>query len=313
MKNLINTLIINVLMFTISFAQTDIKPIKVAIFIYEGAEMLDFVGPTEVFGNAEGFEVFTVAISKDLVTSFPQKALKLTPNYSIDDCPKIDILVLPGASMTGLMPVYENKKLIEWIKEVDKTSTLTMSVCTGAALLSKAGILDNKKATTHWGAISNLQQLTPKAEILKNTRFVEDGKLLTTAGVSAGIDGALFAVQKLKGREVAQRVATLMEYDYWKPDMGLVVGEDNKMKSESNKIQKGIKKTSKKVGVSKSKSADIQTVSQILKEDSKDPICGMPVAKGSNQVSVYKGKQVGFCSVVCKEMFDKKPNNYVKK
>ena len=308
MKKFINILIINVLMITTSFAQTERKPIKVAIFIYEGAEMLDFVGPTEVFGNAEGFEVFTVAVSKDLVTPFPQKALKLTPNYSIDDCPKPDILVLPGGS--GTMSVYENKKLIEWIKEVDKTSTLTMSVCTGAVLLSKAGILDNKKATTHWGAISNLQQITPKAEILKNTRFIEDGKLLTTAGVSAGIDGALFAVQKLKGREVAQRVATLMEYDYWKPDMGLIVGEGNTMNPKSNKIQKGVNKTSKKVSVSKSKSADIQTVSQILKEDGKDPICGMPIAKGSKQVSVYKGKQVGFCSIVCKEMFDKNPAKF---
>ncbi|MEY4540657.1 MAG: hypothetical protein RLZZ306_2414, partial [Bacteroidota bacterium] len=226
-----------------------------------------------------------------------------------------DILVLPGASMKGLMPIYDNKKLIEWIKDVDKTSTLTMSVCTGAALLSKAGILDNKKVTTHWGAVSNLQQITPKAEILKNTRFVEDGKLLTTAGVSAGIDGALFAVQKIKGRQEAQRIATLMEYDYWKPDMGLVVGEANKVKSESNKLDEArprIKKTIKKMGLLKKKSPDKQVVSQILREDCKDPICGMPVSKGTKDVSVYKGKQVGFCSIVCKEMFDKSPKKYYK-
>ncbi len=285
------------------FSQTPEKPLKVAIFIYEGAEMLDFVGPTEVFGNAEGFEVFTVAITKEIVSPFPQKMLKITPNYSIDDCPKPDILVLPGGGATDLM--MANQKLIDWIKEVDKTTTLTMSVCTGAALLSKAGILDNKKATTHWGAVSNLQQLTPKAEILKNTRFVYDGKLLTTAGVSAGIDGALFAVQKIKGQAEAQRVATIMEYDYWKPDMGLVVGAKSKVKSGKKPIRLQ-KEIGEKAIVSKRKSV----VNQILREDGIDPICKMPINKGATIVSVYKGKQVGFCSVVCKEMFDKNPAKF---
>lgn len=287
-----------------TFSQTYEKPIKVAIFIYEGAEMLDFVGPTEVFGNAEGFEVFTVAISRDIVSPFPQKVLKITPDYSIDDCPKPDILVLPGGGgATDL--VMANQKLIDWIKEVDKTSTLTMSVCTGAALLSKAGILDNKKATTHWGEVASLQERTPKAEILKDTRFVYDGKLLTTAGVSAGIDGALFAVQQLKGEAEAQRVATLMEYDYWKPNMGLVVGAESKVTSGS-KPQKIHKENVKKAVVSKKKTA----VVQVLKEDCKDPICKMPIAKGATIVSVHKGKQFGFCSVVCKEMFDKNPAKF---
>lgn len=302
MKNTISLFTLLFLTIFGTFSQSPEKPLKVAIFIYEGAEMLDFVGPTEVFGNAEGFEVFTVAISKDIVSPFPQKMLKITPNYSIDDCPKPDILVLPGGTTTNIM--FENQKLIDWIKEVDKTATLTMSVCTGAALLSKAGILDNKKATTHWGVVSHLQKLTPKAEILKNTRFVSDGKLLTTAGVSAGIDGALFAVQKIKGEAEAQRVATLMEYDYWKPDMGLVVGTRNKVKS-GKKTQK---ESEKKAFVPKMQTA----VNQILKEDCKDPICKMPITKGATIVSVYKGKQVGFCSVVCKEMFDKTPQKFSK-
>lgn len=291
-----------------TFSQTSEKPLKVAIFIYEGAEMLDFVGPMEVFGNAEGFEVFTVAVSKDIVSPFPQKALKITPNYSIDDCPKPDILVLPGGGGATEL-VMSNQKLIDWIKEVEKTSTLTMSVCTGAALLSKAGILDNKKATTHWGAVSNLQQQTPKAKILKDTRFVYDGKLLTTAGVSAGIDGALFAVQKLRGEVEAQRVATIMEYDYWKPNRGLVVGAESKVTS-GKKVQRMQKEIGKKTIVSKRKSTVSQTVNQVLKEDCKDPICKMPIAKGATIVSVYKGKQVGFCSVVCKEMFDKNPAKF---
>lgn len=303
MKKIIRLVALMLLTTFGTFSQTSEKPLKVAIFIYEGAEMLDFVGPTEVFGNAEGFEVFTVAISKDIVLPFPQKMLKITPNYSIDDCPKPDILVLPGGGATDLM--MANQKLIDWIKEVDKTSTLTMSVCTGAALLSKAGILDNKKATTHWGAVSNLQQQTPKAKILKDTRFVYDGKLLTTAGVSAGIDGALFAVQKLRGEVEAQRVATIMEYDYWKPNMGLVVGAESKVTSGS-KPQKIHKENVKKAVVSKKKTA----VVQVLKEDCKDPICKMPIAKGATIVSVYKGKQVGFCSVVCKEMFDKNPAKF---
>lgn len=307
MKKIINIVALMFLITLSTFSQNSEKPIKVAIFIYEGAEMLDFVGPTEVFGNAEGFEVFTVAISKDIVSPYPQKMLKITPNYSIDDCPKPDILVLPGGGATDLM--MANQKLIDWIKEVDKTSTLTMSVCTGAALLSKAGILDNKKATTHWGAVSNLQQQTPKAKILKDTRFVYDGKLLTTAGVSAGIDGALFAVQKLRGEVEAQRVATIMEYDYWKPNMGLVVGAESKVTS-GKKVQRIQQEIGKKAIMSKRKYTVNQTVKQFLKEDCKDPICKMPIAKGATIISVYKGKQVGFCSVVCKEMFDKNPAKF---
>lgn len=200
------------------------KTLKVAVFIYQGVELLDFAGPLEVFSNTKGFEVYTVAPVKETILAM-NKNIQFIPNFGIEDAPKADIIVFPGANMEGLMPVYNNQKVIDWVKETHKSTLITMSVCTGAAFLSKAGILDGHTVTTHWGAIKNLQTLTPNAKVVSNKRFVEDGKLLTTAGVSAGLDGALFVVSKLRGMEEALEVAKTIEYDKWKPDAGLIVNK----------------------------------------------------------------------------------------
>lgn len=194
------------------------KKKNVAIFIHNGVEILDFAGPSEVFASTEGFNVYTVSLTKEAITS--QGFVTVTPNYSLEDCPQPDIVVLPGGN-TG--PFLQNEPLISWIKECSKTAEVMLSVCTGAGLLAKAGLLDGKQATTFHNYIDGLQQATPKAKILRNTRFVDNGQIITTAGVSAGIDGALHVVAKLKGLAVAQRTAQYMEYDKWKPNEGLVV------------------------------------------------------------------------------------------
>jgi putative intracellular protease/amidase len=195
-----------------------VKKRNVAIFIHNGVEILDFAGPSEVFAATQGFNVYTVSLSKEPIIS--QGFIKITPTYSLTDCPRPDIVVLPGGD-TG--PFIENKSLIDWIKNMATQAEVMLSVCTGAGLLAKAGLLDGKQATTFHSYIEPLQRATPKAEILRNTRFVDNGQIITTAGVSAGIDGALHVVAKLKGQAVATQTARYMEYDKWKPNEGLVV------------------------------------------------------------------------------------------
>ena len=208
------------LMDSIRISQNKAKKRNVAIFIHNGVEVLDFAGPSEVFASTNGFNVYTVSLTKEPITS--QGFIKIIPNYSLADCPKPDILVLPGGQ-TG--PFLENKPLIDWIKSCSLDAEIMLSVCTGAGLLAKAGLLDGKQATTFHNYIESLQKATPNAKILRDTRFVDNGQIITTAGVSAGIDGALHVVAKLKGLEVAQQTARYMEYDKWKPNDGLIVDQ----------------------------------------------------------------------------------------
>ncbi len=198
-------------------AQSTEKPLSVGIFVYPGVEILDFSGPSEVFGSTDGFEPFVVAFKKEPVVS--QGFVTITPQYSIDDCPPTDILVFPGG---GTGSVMNEQKMIDWIKERSKTTQIMMSVCTGAGLLSKAGLLDGKEVTTFHGYLDALQKLTPTAKVLADTRFVDNGQVITTAGVSAGTDGALHVVAKIKGEATAAATAFYMEYDRWQPKSGKV-------------------------------------------------------------------------------------------
>jgi transcriptional regulator GlxA family with amidase domain len=199
-------------------AQSSAKPLSVGIFVYPGVEILDFSGPAEVFAATNGFEPFVVALTAEPVIS--QGFVKITPQYSIDNCPPTDILVFPGG---GTSNVIGEERMIQWIKDRAKSTQVMMSVCTGAALLSEAGLLEGKEVTTWYGFIPELQKRTPEATVLANTRFVDNGQIVTTAGVSAGIDGALHVVSRIKGRDVAKATAKYMEYDKWKPDEGKII------------------------------------------------------------------------------------------
>jgi transcriptional regulator GlxA family with amidase domain len=193
------------------------QQLNVAIFIHEGVELLDFAGPGEVFASS-GFNTYTVAATEAAITS--QRFLNIKPQYSIGNCPKPDIIVLPGGSTR--IPMAD-KEVIAWIRRTVPGTVVTLSVCTGAALLSKAGLLDGKTVTTFHNFIDELQEMTPKAKVLRNTRYVDNGLIVTTAGVSAGIDGALHVVARLKGTEAAKATAIYMEYDKWRPEEGLIV------------------------------------------------------------------------------------------
>ena len=191
---------------------------NVAIIIHDGVELLDFAGPGEVFAAAGAFNVYTVSETTAPITS--QGFVKVTPQYSVTNSPKPDILVVPGGGGRALLG---SQPLMAWIKESAEDAEVIMSVCTGAFALAQAGLLDGLEATTHHGGIEALRESASKTKVHENVRFVDNGKIVTTAGVSAGIDGALHIVSRLLGEEAAHGTARYMEYDKWEPGAGLVV------------------------------------------------------------------------------------------
>jgi len=173
---------------------------NLAIFIFEGVQIIDYTGPFEVLGQAHDG-------SKPL--------FNVVPKYSFADMPKTDVLVLPGG---GVRPHLENAKVIKWVQDTSANAEYVMSVCNGAFFLGKAGLLDGLSATTFYGLIDQLKVLAPKARVVTNQRFVDNGKIITTAGLSSGIDGALHLIEKISGRGRAQEVALNLEYN-WQPDV----------------------------------------------------------------------------------------------
>jgi transcriptional regulator GlxA family with amidase domain len=191
---------------------------KVAILIFDEVEVLDFCGPFEVFAvtgrdwEQKPFEVFTVAEKSTAVTT--SNGLSVNPRYTIGDCPPADILIVPGG--IGTRREMHNQALIDWIKETAGCAELTLSVCTGSLLLAKAGLLDGASATTHWAAMDLLREVAPLATVCPNKQFVDNGRVMTSAGISAGIDLSLYAVAKLLGEDEASKTARWMEYKHWK-------------------------------------------------------------------------------------------------
>lgn len=196
------------------------QPITIAFYLQDNVEVLDFAGPMEVFITA-GFNVFTVSKTYKPIRS--KTVLFITPDYTIKDAPKSDILVVFGGPT---QPTIDDPEVMAWIKAQATNDQYIMSVCTGAFILGNAGLLDNLSATTFHSAIDNLAKTFPKTKVLPNTRFVDNGRVITTAGISAGIDGALRLVEKLRGRAYAEGVAASIEYDKWVPDQGFIVDAD---------------------------------------------------------------------------------------
>lgn len=200
------------------FGQSTTKKKNVAIFIHEAVEILDFTGPAEAFSKTRNdsgniFNVYTVAATKNEITS--NGFLKITPNYSIENCPKPDIIILPGGDTD--IPLADDN-VINWIKKSSQDNTIIMSVCTGAFLLAKAGLLDGKKATTHYCCQEGLAQQFPKVNVVKGIRFIDNGNILTTEGISAGIDGSLHLITRLYGIDIAKGTAKYMMYN-WRDEM----------------------------------------------------------------------------------------------
>src|SRR3954470_1911380 len=168
---------------------------RVGILIFDDVEVLDFAGPFEVFSTARlddtkrreepsPFEVVLVAERMGLVVA--SGGLKVTPDFSLDGCPPLDVLVVPGG--WGTRREIDNARLVEWIRERGRGVETLTSVCTGSLLLGKAGLLDDRRATTHWRSLELMRSLFPDVEVVVDEHVVTDGRVLTSAGVSAGID-----------------------------------------------------------------------------------------------------------------------------
>lgn len=190
---------------------------QVAVLVFSGVELLDFAGPGEVFsaagkGHGPGVDVFTVGPTARPVVS--QGFVTVTPRYSIADSPRPDVLIVPGGGVRSLL---EDPAAMAWIREVAAEAEVVMSVCNGAMVLAEAGLLDGLEATTHHGSLAALRQAVPSATVHDDRRFVDNGRIVTAAGVSAGIDAALHVVTRLFGPEKAEQVARYMEYSWEEP------------------------------------------------------------------------------------------------
>ncbi len=191
-------------------AQAQQQRKRVAILIFDGVQIIDYAGPYEVFGQA-GFDVFTVAATADPITT--AMGMKVTPSYTLDDSPEPNVIVIPGG---GVVSAQNNPKIIKWIQEGEKRADHVLSVCNGAFILAKTGLLDGKSATTFYGLIDGFRAFAPRTTVVTDKRYVDNGKIITTAGLSSGIDGSLYVVSKLMGKARAQMVALNMEYN-WQP------------------------------------------------------------------------------------------------
>lgn len=198
------------------------KPrLNVAILIFDGVQIIDYTGPYEVLGSWKRRNVYTVAQKADAVIT--NMGMRVVPNYTFANSPKPDILVIPGggnstpgAQGRGVGAQLNNVDLVRWIQEHAKEAQYVMSVCNGAFLLARAGLLDGLEATTTAGLIGDLKLAAPKTKVVYDRRFVDNGKVITTAGLSSGIDGALHLIEKLDGLGWAQLVAISIEYN-WQP------------------------------------------------------------------------------------------------
>lgn len=181
---------------------------KVAILLFSGVEIVDYTGPYEMFGAA-GCDVYTVAASTAPVTT--AMGMTVVPKYAFADAPQPDVLVVPGGSIGSAM---NSQPTIDYVKSASAGTQHTLSVCNGAFILAKAGLLDGLTATTTVQNIDRLSEQFPKTHVVSDQRVVDNGKIITAGGLSAGIDGALHVISKLMGEGAAQSVALGEEYDW---------------------------------------------------------------------------------------------------
>jgi len=186
---------------------------NIAILIFDEVEVLDFAGPFEVFGvtgelNVGACNVFTVAESPGTIRA--RHGLKLAATHTLESCPAPHVLVIPGGF--GTRALLQRPGLLEWVQVKARSAEVVMSVCTGALVLARCGLLDGLRVTTHHECLDLLRELAPAATVDSSARFHDNGKILTAAGISAGLDCSLHVVRRLLGADVAAATARYMEY-----------------------------------------------------------------------------------------------------
>lgn len=192
--------------------------INVGIFLFDNVELLDFAGPYEVFSvtselnDHQLFRVFTIAEDRAAVKSV--NGLRTEADYGLGDHPPVDILVLPGG--IGTRAAYKNAAVLDWVRRTAAGARIAMSVCSGARFLGAVGLLDGCAAVTHHSVLDNLKEIAPAAVIDAEARFTDNGKVMTSGGISAGIDLSLHIVEKLCGKETANKTVKYMEYGDWR-------------------------------------------------------------------------------------------------
>ena len=195
--------------------------IRVGIVIYEDVEVLDFCGPFEVFSvtrlnedkrreEPSPFQALLVAESSGPVTA--TGGMQVLPHYSMEDCPPLDILLVPGG--WGFRHHMQNASLLAWLRDRAAQAETVTAVCTGSLLLSSAGLLDGLDATTHWRFLDSMRDTFPGVKVQYEKHFVQDGRVFTSAGISAGIDMSLKVVEHRFGEKIARATARHMEYPY---------------------------------------------------------------------------------------------------
>ncbi|MFD2706626.1 DJ-1/PfpI family protein [Salibacterium lacus] len=189
----------------------------VGIFVFNEVEVLDVAGPFEVFSLAafadsdrNAFDVKTVSEDGGMISA--RNGLKVTPDYSFDHHPAFDIVTIPGGYGAEAIEI-DNPNVIKWIQQQRSKTEMMISVCTGAFLLAKAGILDGKRATTHWMDAARLEKEFPAVSVVRDVKYVDEGSVITSGGISAGINMSFHVVSRLIGKPAAKQTAKRMEYD----------------------------------------------------------------------------------------------------
>ncbi|MCA9858723.1 MAG: DJ-1/PfpI family protein [Thermomicrobiales bacterium] len=196
---------------------SDDRPRTVGILVFEEVEVLDFCGPFEVFASAQdpqtgerAFDVSIVAETTGIVSC--RGGLLVKPHTDFSNAPQFDLIVAPGGY--GTRAQKDNPALIDWIGRQHHGTEITISVCTGLYLLAAAGLVDELPVTTHWAAFDEAREFFPDLQLVSDQRVIDTGNVVTSAGVSAGIDMALAMVERLLGRTAAEETARDMEYDW---------------------------------------------------------------------------------------------------
>jgi len=193
--------------------------IKIAVLLYDDVTLMDFAGPMEVLSKANKltggkYQTYTVGLSKNEIAT-ENSMVKITPDFTTEMMPKCDYLIIPGASMPVVNKLMDNEELksfiLNWKK---KKKAKTISICTAAYLLANTGALNNKKATTHYFVANDFERLFPSIDMVRDVRFVDEGSLLTSSGVTSGIDVALHLVEQNSGTKIKDMIARAIQYNF---------------------------------------------------------------------------------------------------
>lgn len=200
-------------------ARSDDESIRIAMLVYQDVVLQDFAGPMEVFSKAQNltqglYETFTVAVSREQLTT-ENGLLKISPDYTFDDMPAADYLVIPGANINVINRMVADDDVHNFITSWNRRADATVvTVCTGTYLLADTGMLDNRRATTHFFVADDFAEQYPTIDVARNVRFVSDGDIITSSGITSGIDAALYIVGKNSGVRIRDMISRAMQYEF---------------------------------------------------------------------------------------------------